>query len=388
MEGSTCPICDGETSPFFFRAAVPTLLNSLCKSLASAQEIPKGDLDYRLCKECGFLYNRAFNKALVPYDSNYELNATLSSRYHTHLSSILERCRHLAGTPARVLEIGCGQGLFLEHLARHLPLDFGIGFDPAWRGVPLKDPRLTLYQLQFNQSTVPKLPGPPGLVVSRHLLEHLPDPVGFLKELKALLPTPWRILLETPNADFTLAHHNAHELYYEHCSLFSQRALHTALHAAGFQSIQVQPAFGEEYLVAEGHAETSEDQSSPFPPLQFTPEQAGELQTTVEGWQRFIAERGRDGGIAVWGAAGKGATFTQLTDPDRTLIHCLIDINPVKSGSFVAGTGHRILLPEEAFTTSLATIVVVNENYLPEITTMSRSHGFTGSVVGIKALDA
>ena len=68
------------------------------------------------------------------------------------------------------------------------------------------------------------------------------------------------------------------------------------------------------------------------------------------------------------GAGAKGVTFCNLADPEARRIACVVDINPAKQGKFVAGTGHPIVSPEQAVARGVTAALVLNPNYLTEVT--------------------
>ncbi len=81
--------------------------------------------------------------------------------------------------------------------------------------------------------------------------------------------------------------------------------------------------------------------------------------------RRTVALRAK-GGLALWGAGAKGATFASLLDPDCTLIDCVIDVNPNKQGRFLPGTGHPILPPSSLRDRDVCSIILMNPNYRAE----------------------
>ena len=70
------------------------------------------------------------------------------------------------------------------------------------------------------------------------------------------------------------------------------------------------------------------------------------------------------GRTAIWGAGSKGVAFlTALGD----LVDVAVDINPHKRNMHMAGTGHRIVAPEDLPEQRPALIVAMNPVYLDEI---------------------
>ena len=87
-------------------------------------------------------------------------------------------------------------------------------------------------------------------------------------------------------------------------------------------------------------------------------------------WNSFVQDQAEKGPVAIWGGASKGVTFTllmsQLKDP-RSKIFCAIDLNETKQNCFMPVSGTPIISPKDAKKMGIATIIVMNPNYLGEI---------------------
>jgi SAM-dependent methyltransferase len=102
-----------------------------------------------------------------------------------------------AGGP--VLDVGCGGGLFLgmlqERGARVLGLDNSAeAARAAWA-----QNRVTVLLGDLLQ--MPLANGSCGVVTMFHVLEHLPDPAGFLRAAKELMRPGGRLVVQVPNLD-------------------------------------------------------------------------------------------------------------------------------------------------------------------------------------------
>ena len=64
-------------------------------------------------------------------------------------------------------------------------------------------------------------------------------------------------------------------------------------------------------------------------------------------------------------------------DPEATLIDFAADINPRRHGSFVAGSGHEVIPPEQVLARAGATpaILIMNPAYTGEIAQSCREFG-------------
>jgi C-methyltransferase C-terminal domain len=60
-------------------------------------------------------------------------------------------------------------------------------------------------------------------------------------------------------------------------------------------------------------------------------------------------------------------TSAGLFDPEAQLISCVVDLNPAKQGRFLSVTGHPIVSPSELQTRAVASVILLNQNYLSEV---------------------
>ena len=99
--------------------------------------------------------------------------------------------------PRRLLEIGCGFGFGLDIARRALGWDVQ-GYDPSPFAIAGQEILgLPIVSAYFN----PKIaaPGTQDVVLASEVLEHLTDPVGFLRGLRTVLTPGGVFVLTTPN---------------------------------------------------------------------------------------------------------------------------------------------------------------------------------------------
>lgn len=97
----------------------------------------------------------------------------------------------------RMLEVGCGTGLFLY---RHRSLGWEtLGVEMSEKAASIaRKAGLNVVSERIEQSDMPE--GHFDVIVLMHVLEHLEDPVGILTRLRPLLAPNGRVMIEVPNA--------------------------------------------------------------------------------------------------------------------------------------------------------------------------------------------
>lgn len=360
------------------RRHIPVFQNYVYENRERAKACLVGDLDMVGCAQCGFVWNRAFQADIAVYDSGYENDQTLSRSFKTHFAEMADRVIHSFPLTESIslLEIGCGQGQFLAEIAERAGdrLDFAYGFDPAYRG-PLEFGERTKFKRSYaSKETVNNLHFRPRCIVSRHTIEHVPDPIAFLNDIRGILGegNEARLFIETPCVRWILDNCVIQDLFYEHCSLFTAETLDFALESSGFRTIKIDHVFGGQYLWAEAafakSTPTEIHKQCDASVLQL----AGKRwETAKHRWQQSIQSSGLR--TAIWGAGAKGMTFAQITDPDASHIDCIIDINPAKQGKFSPATAHEIVSPPEAIGRGIEAVLVMNPVYVSEIEKLAQA---------------
>lgn len=367
-----CLVCEGEDIlRIEERTGVPIAQNLLFPDRDAALHCAAGRLDIRRCAACGFAWNAAFDPCLLVYDAAYDNDQNFSGRFRGHTDHVAQRIADRMGGrgPLHLVEVGCGQGQFISILAEKFGgrLASALGFDPAWQGVSAAlPPGCEVRGEPFAAGSLRPEDAAPDLVVSRHVIEHVPDPIGFLSAIRSELPDGVPVFVETPDIDWVLRNGVFFDLYYEHCSLFTAEALRRALARTGFEVERVERAFDDQYLLAIATAGAARSEPPPAPRLDDLG-YAGKRDRYLQGLARFIDEARTEGGVALWGGASKGVTISLTLPEAARRLDCVIDINQRKQGCYLPSTGIPIVAPSEAARRGVRTVIVVNPAYVAEV---------------------
>ncbi len=223
----TCPLCKSERSEIF-----------------DQREFRGRRVVNRLCRTCGLVYQspRMTEAEFAAFYADeyrllYEGSADPTSRnlrdQRGRADSLLEFCRHEIGTISRHLDIGCSFGILLQRFqAVYSSQAFGIEPGEVHRG----QARQAGLQVYASLDELHRQAGERfDLVSMSHVLEHLPDPIGYLTQLREtfLNDRGW-LLLEVPN----LYAHDSFEI--AHLASYSSHTLTQVVEQAGYTVVKIQ----------------------------------------------------------------------------------------------------------------------------------------------------
>lgn len=304
----------------------------------------------------GLWVNRAFEPSRVRYDAAYDNALQHAPTFVAFADELAARLVERFGLRrGLVTEVGAGDGWFLDRL-RAAGARAVEGFDPKHSAVE-----------------APRANDDRRLLVARHVIEHVPDPVAWLRELRALLPDGGSMYLEAPAAEAMCEAPGGVgvlDLIYEHRSYFSVASLAACAEQAGFAVTASGRAFYGQYAWIEARPGRSAGVIEHEPPN--VPVFIKDAVRCIARLDDDLARLASHGDIALWGAGSKGKVLLNLLpEPDR--VRFVYDANPGKWGAFVAGAGHEIRPPTEVGADAPATILVTNPAYRAEVEAATRA---------------
>ena len=224
---SSCPLCGGAQSALFDRRTFRGLpvINRICQACGLVFQSPR-----MTGAERSAFYSAEYRQL---YQGGEEPDAKDLAVQEGRAEALLAFCQgRLPGVECYV-DIGCSAGLLLEAFKRAYDCQV-VGVEPgeAYREFARQSGLNVVATLdELNSSDPARF----DLISLVHVLEHLPDPLNYLVNLRESLlePDGW-LLVEAPN----LYAHDSFEV--AHLVSFSAHTLRGTLNKAGFEVIALE----------------------------------------------------------------------------------------------------------------------------------------------------
>ena len=371
-----CPNCGAIGMLSFYRVEkVPVHSVLLMQTQAQAVEYPRGDIELACCPLCGFVSNVAFDPKLHDYSAKYESTQSYSPTFNSFHRRLAQRLIDRYDLHDKtIVEIGCGQGEFLV-LLTELADNRGIGVDPAYDGrvkETLNRPNLEFVADFYSEKYVD---WQADFVCCKMTLEHIPATADFVRTVRRSIGPrlDTTVFFQIPNGGYVLQELAFWDVYYEHCSYFSQSSLRFLFENGGFAVLDLAVEYDDQYLMIETQPVTGTfvSAAADVDLLATAGRQIAHFARGVHGqlscWRDRLArfqEQGKR--VVIWGSGSKGVAFlTTLGVGDA--VGYAVDINPNKHGTFMAGSGHEIVGPEFLRHYRPDVVIVMNPIYRDEI---------------------
>ena len=378
LESQPCTVCGSHNiEPCISLKDVPVYCNVLYSTRAESLQAAKGDIDLASCKDCGHLFNTAFDSTRVDYSLEYENSLHYSGRFQEYAKSLaryLSQRYDLKGKT--VVELACGKGDFLAEICEQSGSK-GVGFDPSFmpgRVSDTPDCNLTFVQDYYSERHGDIQA---DLICCRHALEHIEFPHEFLCTVRKAIgeSVDTAVFFEVPNSMYTLRDMGIWDIIYEHCGYFSESSLAEVFALSGFSVQRLGEAFGGQFLSIEvmptsGTNADNQGRSNAAIVTEYARAFEKRYKEKLQDWSERLSTFEREGArVVVWGAGSKGVTFLNVLGAQKEVGY-IVDLNPYKQGKYVPGTGHEVVAPEFLKQYQPDTVIVMNPIYKDEIAGM------------------
>lgn len=352
-----CPVCGhGVAAPFFDGGEQTLATLGWPASAEAAQAMPKHPQDFVQCPKCSHVWNRSFTYDAIPYQNNPNRMFNKGGIWKGHLATTRDLVLKQLPAAPTVVDIGCGEGHFVRGLAEAREgVGRFVGFDPnatpeTGRGV------------EFHAAYFEPLPHmadfAPDAVAIRHVLEHLTHPASLLEQLAwgaAALDKPCWLFAEVPCIDRVFETGRLADFFYEHTSHFTTESFRTLMARAG-EVVELAHGYdGEVVFALVKLGVPSAMQQSAKASAEFALA-ADASRAQIRQQLDALAAQGKR--VAIWGGTGKAAAFIHQFGADAKRFPLVVDSDPDKAGTFVPGTGQKIVF-RDVLKTAPADVVII-----------------------------
>jgi hypothetical protein len=222
-----CAVCG---SPDLKQAMdLPKLpLTGLFNAQKPEEILPGFDQQLLFCREC---YHGQLAFPLIPeilYDESYSFRTSESATarkgtefFITNLMKYIDERKFHA-----ILDFGCNDLHLLKQLKDRA--DLCIGVDPVWKGREdqCNDPKIrvigsVIEEVDFSTVT----DKPVDLVVCRHTMEHIYDPVSVVRKLMSITSEDAMFVIEVPDFEALVRRFRFDQVFHQHLQYFSLASL-------------------------------------------------------------------------------------------------------------------------------------------------------------------
>ena len=376
LEKSTCPSCGcAEISSIYEIDNIPIHSVLLFQTKEKALTYPKGDIKLGFCENCGFISNISFDPGLQEYSDGYESTQIYSTTFNVFARKLAQSLIDRYDLQSKdIIEIGCGQGEFLEMLCEH-GKNRGMGFDPAY--TPGRNENLEKNQVSiikdFYSEKYSNIQC--DFLCCRMTLEHIYETGNFIGTVKkSIQDKPDTIVFfQVPDVRRILKDQAFWDIYYEHCSYFSPGSLAKLFRNNGFEIIDMWIDYDDQYIMLGarlGHGGKIKSLPAEEDIMQLKSQVdlfSKNHKNLLNTWKSYLEKAKKDGRrIVIWGGGSKGVAFLTTLHIIKE-IEYVVDINPNKHGTYMAGTGQQIVSPEFLVQYNPDIVIVMNPIYCNEI---------------------
>jgi SAM-dependent methyltransferase len=359
-----CRLCGAELTNTF----VDLGMSPLCESYVPAHKLDAAEAFYplhvRVCTTCFLVQLPAY----VPGEDIYSDYAYFSSYSDSWLAHAREYADQMVSelslsSANLVTEVASNDGYLLQYFVQAgIPV---LGVEPAVNVAAVAQAKGIRTEVQFlgaqTGREIADRHGRADLVAANNVFAHVPDLVGFVAGLRALVKDDGLITIEIPHLLRLIEGRQYDTIYHEHYSYFSLLTASRALASGGLRVVDVQElsthggslriharpenAAGEP--TARVKAVLAEEEAAGLHTVAGHAGFAGDVMRIKADLLEFLLQAARDGkSVGGYGAPGKGNTLLNHCGIRSDLLAFTTDRNPVKQGKFLPGTHIPIYAPE------------------------------------------
>ena len=379
---AVCPACGCCVAATFFQDRQPLATLAWPATAEAARSMRALELDFAMCVDCGHIFNAAFEYDQVPYSDKPNLMFNRGTIWSGFLKDTLSMIvGKLAERPV-VVEVGHGDGSFLAAVAAERPDGRFIGFDP-YGATDESGPvefRSELFDPAIHLGEIG-----PDLIISRHVLEHMSKPLGFLQRVAfeaAVREQAPLFYLEVPCVDRMLETGRTVDLYYEHNSHFTTKSFTRMLNRCFATIEEIGHGYDGEIIYALARMAAAQQQVQAAAASKAYLAGVRAARVSIAAQLDELARSGRS--VAIWGGTGKSAAFINHYRLDAERFGVVVDSDAEKVGTYVPGMGQEIRSRDWLLRNPVEVILIPSQWRARDILVEMAAAGIAGETILIE----
>jgi hypothetical protein len=381
----SCRFCAQPVDRVVVDLGMSPLANAFLRPEQLSDEEPFYPLRLQICDACLLVQLDSFESPEAIF-TEYAYFSSYSSTWLAHAERFVKLAvdRFGLGAASNVVELASNDGYLLQYFQqRQIPV---LGVEPAVnvaavaaeKGIPTT---VGFFGTELAERLAQR--GLADLLVANNVLAHVPDLNDFAAGMKLLLAPNGAITIEVQHLMPMIEDDRFDTIYHEHFSYFTLNTLQRVLASHGLVVFDVEqlPTHGGSLRVYARHAEHDEGPPAPAVGEMLQRERAAGL-TQPDGYERIassaretkreilekLTEWKREGKqIVGYGAAAKGNTLLNYCGVGTDVLDYMVDLNPVKQGTFLPGVRIPVKPPEALDETRPDIIFILAWNLREEV---------------------
>lgn len=389
LRNCVCAACGHHVAvPFYDGGSNPLAMLAWPSTAEKAKSMERLPLTFVRCVDCGHVYNSEFDYAKVPYwvslSERPNMMFNKGQLWKEHLLKIRDLVLKRLPPNPTVVEIGCGDGNFLGDVARAHPEGRYVGFDPL---LPIDTAGgLVEARSELFDPAVHLAEYRPDLIISRHVLEHLIDPMGFLQALA--FAVSWegletRLFIEVPCIDNIFTVTRTTDFFYEHNSHFTTESFTRLMRRCSREVELVGRSYDDEIVFGFVHIGAGPGQAAIANEAIAFGGKAEKSRKEISSRFSRLVEEGKK--VAIWGGTGKAAAFINRYGLDADRFPLVVDSDQGKVGTFVPGVGQEIIFRDYLKENPVDVIIIAPQWRAKDIVREIRDCGITFDTILIES---
>lgn len=309
-------------------------------------------IDVLFCPRCSLAQLSVVVKPEILYSHNYAYVTSKSQMMQEHFERIWSDVNAMAKTKT-VLEIGSNDGHFLDYCRTH-GADSVMGIEPAEnlvkhsrdKGIPTLCDFFSESSADMVLNSTPKV----GMIFARHVFCHIDNWIGFMKAIQVVADEDTVIFIEAPYVLDQIASNSFDQIYHEHLSYLSVRAIVALLNHGPFQlqgiyhylihggamGLIIQRRKADRKPDCTVEAYLSNEQSLGPDTWKAFDSRCRDLITELKLYVAGLVQQGKR--VVGFGASAKSSVWINACGFNRTHIQAVYDCTPEKWYRTIPGT--------------------------------------------------